>query len=467
MKLPKHGRNLTGASTSTFRTDIESDTVPPVDERLFASFLRRRRARIHLNGAQSLRHWAKLENPRPSRSGDGTLSAIDYPGDPLLLGAEIEDGRTKSLEEIDPNCSRCTRSWYPSQRTESLAGVAVDAVFDMRLGRNDVQEAFRIGIIFCSFSEAVQNHPELVQKFWAPWCPTTDNFFASLNSRCLATARFATSQKEYAVLWDCHLFSINAAETGQFERTLIRRREGATVAISKVAPRDARQNQLHAAVVELVAHRDAQIKYSRCKTGIPATRGKGAFIISSQSAANVLANGRRFLDAGRNRLGYHLEVSELYLASDDSSVSLCRRCTNKLPASRYRHEMIHMGKNTKSTYLQGFGRHGKHVPRGPALKIIKARAEAAATIRQCDSVITGRRQCRVPILSLISNAHNASQASMKRRPRRSARSIVLYCRRNEGISNEDARHMIVTRFLQTRYSKNYDAFAVEARYSPA
>ena len=207
----------------------------------------------------------------------------------------------------------------PLKEQESLAGVAVDAVFDsVSVATTFKGKLAELGIIFGSFSEAVQNHPELVQKYLGSVVPYTDNFFAALNSAVFSDGSFCYIPKGVRCPMELSTyFRINAAETGQFERTLIIAEEGASVSYLEgcTAPmRD--KNQLHAAVVELVAHRDAQIKYSTVQNWYPGdAEGKGGIYNFVTKRGKCLGRALEdFLDAGRNRLGDHVEVSELYFA---------------------------------------------------------------------------------------------------------------------------------------------------------
>ena len=199
-----------------------------------------------------------------------------------------------------------------------LAGVAVDAVFDsVSVATTFKGKLAEAGVIFCSFSEAVQNHPDLVKKYLGSVVPYTDNFFAALNAAVFTDGSFVYMPKGVRCPMELSTyFRINAAETGQFERTLIVADEGASVSYLEgcTAPmRD--ENQLHAAVVELVALDNAQIKYSTVRTGIPAIRkARAASTISSPSAASAGQELEDFLDPGGNRLRHHLEISQLHPA---------------------------------------------------------------------------------------------------------------------------------------------------------
>ncbi|MDP7051603.1 MAG: Fe-S cluster assembly protein SufB, partial [Verrucomicrobiota bacterium] len=257
-----------------FYTDVETDTLPPgLDEDVVRHISNKKNEPDWLLDwrLQAFRHWQKMEEPKwPHVKYEPTdYQAISYYSAP---GAKDKD-RPKSLDEVDPKLLETyDKLGVPLHERERLAGVAVDAVFDsVSVGTTHKEELAKHGVIFCSFSEAVQEHPELVKKYIGSVVPYTDNFFATLNSAVFSDGSFVYIPKGVRCPLELSTyFRINAAETGQFERTLIIADEGSHVSYLEgcTAPmRD--ENQLHAAVVELVALGDAEIKYSTVQNWYP------------------------------------------------------------------------------------------------------------------------------------------------------------------------------------------------------
>ena len=267
-----------------FVSDIEADTIPPgLNEdviRLISA--KKNEPQFMLDWRlKAYRHWAKLEKAEAEpKWAKVHYPAVDYQAIRYYSAPKSQHDGPKSLEEVDPDLLETyAKLGIPLKEQERLAGVAVDAVFDsVSVATTFKSKLAEMGVVFCSFSEAVHNHPELVQRYLGSVVPYTDNFFAALNSAVFSDGSFCYIPKGVRCPMELSTyFRINAAETGQFERTLIVADEGSTVSYLEgcTAPmRD--KNQLHAAVVELIAHKDAQIKYSTVQNWYPGDKeGKG------------------------------------------------------------------------------------------------------------------------------------------------------------------------------------------------
>jgi Fe-S cluster assembly protein SufB len=292
-----------------FVTDIETENIPKglSEEVIRVISAKKREPQFMLDWRlKAYRHWAALENADAEpKWANVKFPAIDYQN-MVYYSAPKQKPGLKSLDELDPEILRTyEKLGIPLAEQKMLAGVAVDAVFDsVSVATTFKAKLAEVGVIFCSFSEAVQNHPELIQKYLGSVVPYTDNFFAALNAAVFSDGSFVYVPKGVRCPMELSTyFRINAAETGQFERTLIIADQGASVSYLEgcTAPiRD--ENQLHAAVVELVALDNAQIKYSTVQNWYP---GDKAWQVPGRELEDLL-------DPGRNRIGDHLEVSQLH-----------------------------------------------------------------------------------------------------------------------------------------------------------
>ena len=345
-----------------FVSDIEADTMPPgLNEdviRLISAkknepeFMLEWRLRAY-------RHWIKLEKAAAEpKWAKVHYPAIDYQAIRYYSAPKSQNDGPKSLEEVDPELLETyAKLGIPLKEQERLAGVAVDAVFDsVSVATTFKSKLGEMGVIFCSFSEAVHNHPELVQKYLGSVVPYTDNFFAALNSAVFSDGSFCYIPKGVRCPMELSTyFRINAADTGQFERTLIVADEGAMVSYLEgcTAPmRD--KNQLHAAVVELVAHKDAQIKYSTVQNWYPGDKeGKGG-IYNFVTKRGKCSGERSKISWTQVETGSAItwKYPSCILQGDNSvgefySVAL----TNNYQQADTGTKMIHIGKNTKSTII--------------------------------------------------------------------------------------------------------------------
>ena len=456
-----------------FVTDIESDTVPPgLNEdiiRLISA--KKNEPEFMLEWRlKAYRHWAKLEKaeaePKWAMVHYPSIDyqAISYYSAPKNKG----EGGPKSLEEVDPELlNTYEKLGIPLREQERLAGVAVDAVFDSV----SVATTFRgklaeMGVIFCSFSEALQNHPDLVQKYLGSVVPYTDNFFASLNSAVFSDGSFCYIPKGVRCPMELSTyFRINAAETGQFERTLIIAEERASVSYLEgcTAPmRD--KNQLHAAVVELVAHDAAQIKYSTVQNWYPGdAEGRGGIYNFVTKRGKCLGK-RSKISWTQVETGSAItwKYPSCLLQGDDSvgefySVAL----TNNYQQADTGTKMIHIGKNTKSTIVsKGISAgHGQNTYRG-LVKIMKG-ATGARNYSQCDSLLLGDK-CGAHTFPYLEVLNSTSQVEHEASTSKIGEDQLFYCRQR-GISTEDAVNLIVSGFCKQVFRELPMEFAVEAQ----
>ncbi len=342
---------------------------------------------------KAYRHWLTMKEPTWANVH---YPPIDYQAIVYYSAPKQKKNAPKSLDEVDPKLLETyEKLGIPLREREKLAGVAVDAVFDsVSVATTFREKLAEVGVIFCSFSEAVHNHPELVEKYLGTVVPYTDNFFATLNSAVFSDGSFCYIPKGVRCPMELSTyFRINAANTGQFERTLIVADEGAYVSYLEgcTAPiRD--ENQLHAAVVELVAHENAQIKYSTVQNWYPGDKdGKGG-IYNFVTKRGKCAGARSRISWTQVETGSAItwKYPSCILQGDDSvgefySVAV----TNNMQQADTGTKMIHIGKNTKSTIVsKGISAgQGQNTYRG--LVRIGKGAESARNYSQCDSLLIG------------------------------------------------------------------------------
>ncbi|HUF43467.1 MAG TPA: Fe-S cluster assembly protein SufB [Verrucomicrobiae bacterium] len=455
-----------------FITDIEADTVPPgLNEdviRLISA--KKGEPQFMLDWRlKAFRYWSKLAaSDAEPKWAKVRYPPIDYQAICYYSAPKSKGDGPKSLEEVDPELIKTyEKLGIPLREQELLAGVAVDAVFDsVSVATTFKGKLGALGIIFCSFSEAVHDHPELVQKYLGSVVPYTDNFFAALNSAVFTDGSFCFIPKGVRCPMELSTyFRINAATTGQFERTLIVAEEGASVSYLEgcTAPmRD--ENQLHAAVVELVAHRDAQIKYSTVQNWYPGDKdGKGGIYNFVTKRGKCLGE-RSKISWTQVETGSAItwKYPSCILQGDDSvgefySVAL----TNNYQQADTGTKMIHIGKNTRSTIIsKGISAgHGQNTYRG-LVKIMKG-ASGARNYSQCDSLLLGD-QCGAHTFPYLEVLNNASQVEHEASTSKIGEDQLFYCRQR-GISNEDAVNLIVNGFCKQVFKELPMEFAVEAQ----
>ncbi|MCB0322425.1 MAG: Fe-S cluster assembly protein SufB [Bdellovibrionales bacterium] len=450
-----------------FVTDIEADTVPPgLDEDVIRQISSKKgEPQFMLDWRlKAYRRWLDMKEPH--------WAFVNYP--PIdyqavsYYSAPKKKPELASLDEVDPKLLETyEKLGIPLEEQKRLAGVAVDAVFDsVSVATTYREELAKHGIIFCSFSEAVQEHPELIQKYLGSVVPHTDNFFAALNSAVFTDGSFVYIPKGVRCPLELSTyFRINAQNTGQFERTLIIADEGSYVSYLEgcTAPmRD--ENQLHAAVVELIALEDAQIKYSTIQNWYPGDeQGKGG-IYNFVTKRGLCAGARSKISWTQVETGSSItwKYPSCILKGDNSvgefySVAL----TNRRQQADTGTKMIHIGKNTTSTIVsKGISAgEGQNSYRG-LVKIMKS-ADGARNFSQCDSMLMGDR-CGAHTFPYIEVKNPTAKVEHEATTSKIGEDQIFYCNQR-GISTEDAVSMIVHGFCKEVFKELPMEFAIEAR----
>jgi len=394
--------------------------------------------------------------------------AIDYQDMIYYAAPKSQKDAPKSLDDVDPELLKTyEKLGIPLRERELLAGVAVDAVFDSVSVATTFKGKLKdMGIIFGSFSEAVQEHPELVRQYLGSVVPTTDNFYAALNSAVFSDGSFCYIPKGVRCPMELSTyFRINAKDTGQFERTLIIADEGAYVSYLEGCTAPMRDtNQLHAAVVELVALDNAQIKYSTVQNWYPGDKeGKGGIynFVTKRGACRGV-NSKISWTQVETGSSITWKYPSCLLIGDNSvgefySVAL----TNNYQQADTGTKMIHIGKNTTSTIVsKGISAgHGQNTYRG-AVKILKS-AEGARNYSQCDSMLLGDK-CGAHTFPYLEVRNTSAQVEHEASTSKIGEDQIFYCRQR-GISTEDAVSMIVHGFCKEVFRELPMEFAVEAQ----
>jgi len=450
-----------------FVTDIEADSVPAglnEDTIRLISAKKGEPAFMLDWRLKAFRHWQTMAEPRWPNVN---YPPIDYQAI-VYYSAPKRQGGPRSLDEVDPKLiATYEKLGIPLEERAALAGVAVDAVFDSVSVATTFKEKLReLGIIFCSFSEAVRHHGDLVQKYLGSVVPYRDNFFAALNAAVFTDGSFVYVPRGVRCPMELSTyFRINAAATGQFERTLIVADEGSQVSYLEGCTAPVRdENQLHAAVVELVAHRDATIKYSTVQNWYPGDEEGRGGIYNFVTKRGLCEGENSRISWTQVETGsaitwkYHGcvlkgngSVGEFY------SVAL----TNHRQQADTGTKMIHIGRNTRSTIVSkgiSAGR-GQNTYRG-LVKIAKS-AKNARNFTQCDSMLLGSR-CGAHTFPYIEVRNNTARAEHEATTSRIGEDQLFYCNQR-GISTEDAVSMIVNGFCKEVFRELPMEFAVEAR----
>jgi Fe-S cluster assembly protein SufB len=407
--------------------------------------------------------WKSMEEPNWARV---SYPKIDY--DDIYYYAAPSGPAPKSLDEVDPNLiSMYEKLGIPLNERAALAGVAVDAVFDSVSVATTFRESLaKAGVIFCPISEAVREHPELVRKYLGSVVPVGDNFFSALNSAVFSDGSFVFIPKGVRCPMELSTyFRINARNTGQFERTLIIAEEGASVSYLEgcTAPmRD--ENQLHAAVVELVALDDAKIKYSTVQNWYPGDAdGKGGIynFVTKRGACRG-RNSKISWTQVETGSAVTWKYPSCILQGDGSvgefySVAL----THNHQQADTGTKMIHIGKNTSSTIIsKGISAgHSNNTYRG-LVKIMPG-ATNARNFTQCDSLLIGD-QCGAHTVPYIENRNPSAKVEHEATTSKIADDQLFYCR-SRGLSEEDAVGLIVNGFCKDVLKELPMEFAVEAQ----
>ena len=455
-----------------FVTDIEADVVPRgLNEDIIRLISAKKNEPSFMLEwrLKAYRYWAQLaKSEGEPKWANVKFPPIDYQ-DMIYYSApkQKKDG-PQSLDEVDPKLLETFEKLGISLAEQKrLTGVAVDAVFDsVSVATTFKEKLAELGVIFCSFSEAVQNHPELVEQYLGSVVPYTDNFYAALNSTVFSDGSFCYVPKGVRCPLELSTyFRINAADTGQFERTLIIAEAGSYVSYLEGCTAPMRDtNQLHAAVVELVALDNAQIKYSTVQNWYPGdAEGKGGIYNFVTKRGKCLGKNSKIswtqvetgsaitwkypscILQGENAIGefYSVALTNHYQQADTGT------------------KMIHIGKNTKSTIIsKGISAgHGQNTYRG-LVKIMKG-ATGARNYSQCDSLLLGDK-CGAHTFPYLEVHNDSSQVEHEATTSRIGEAQLFYCNQR-GISAEDAISMIVNGFCKQVFKELPMEFAVEAQ----
>jgi Fe-S cluster assembly protein SufB len=451
-----------------FVTDLVEDTVPPgLNEDIIRVISTKKgEPEFMLDWRlKAYRHWLTMKAPNWAKLN---IAPIDYQTISYYSAPKAKPNGPKSLDEVDPKLLETyEKLGIPLEERAALAGVAVDAVFDSVSVATTFQDKLsKEGIIFCSFSEAVQKHPALVQKYLGSVVPLTDNFFAALNSAVFTDGSFCLIPKGVRCPMELSTyFRINAAKTGQFERTLIIAEEDSYVSYLEgcTAPmRD--ENQLHAAVVELIALDGAEIKYSTVQNWYPGDeQGRGGIYNFVTKRGDCRGDNSKIswtqVETGS---AITWKYPSCILRGDNSvgtfySVAL----TNNLQQADTGTKMVHIGKNTRSTILSkgiSAGR-GQNAYRG-LVKVLKG-AENARNYTQCDSLLMGDT-CGAHTFPYVEVKNSTARVEHEATTSKISEDQLYYCRQR-GIPEEDAVSMIVNGFCKDVFKELPMEFAVEAQ----
>ena len=451
-----------------FVTDVEADSAPPGLNEDIIRFISAKKNEPEFLlewRLKAYRHWTKMQVPQWPHVH---YPPIDYQKIIYYSAPKRKGDGPKSLDEVDPKLLETyEKLGIPLRERERLAGVAVDAVFDsVSVGTTFKETLAEKGVIFCSFSEAVQDHPELVKKYLGSVVPYTDNFYAALNSAVFTDGSFCYIPKGVRCPMELSTyFRINAANTGQFERTLIVAEDSSYVSYLEgcTAPmRD--ENQLHAAVVELVAHDNAQIKYSTVQNWYPGDeQGRGG--IYNFVTKRGLCKGRQSkISWTQVETGSAItwKYPSCILLGDDSSGEFYSVALTALKQQADTGtKMIHIGKNTRSTIIsKGISAaRGQNSYRG--LVEVKKGAANARNFSQCDSLLIGDK-CGAHTFPYIEVKNTTASVEHEATTSKIGEDQIFYCNQR-GIETQDAVNMIVNGFCKEVFRELPMEFAVEAQ----
>ena len=451
-----------------FYTDVEADAAPPGLNEDIVRLISTKKGEPPFMldwRLKAFRHWLTMKEPAWPHVH---YPPIEYQKSVYYSAPKKAGAGPKSLDEVDPKLLETyEKLGIPLKERERLAGVAVDAVFDsVSVGTTFKEKLAERGVIFCSFTDAIHQHPDLVKKYLGLVVPYTDNYFAALNSAVFSDGSFCFIPKGVRCPMELSTyFRINAANTGQFERTLIVAEEGASVSYLEgcTAPmRD--EHQLHAAVVELVALDNAQIKYSTVQNWYPGdAEGRGGIY-------NFVT--KRGLCKGRNAKISWTQVEtgsaitwkypSCILQGDNSTGEFYSvAVTNNYQQADTGTKMIHIGKNTRSTIVsKGISAgHGQNSYRG-LVKIQKSAANAR-NFSQCDSLLLGN-QCGAHTFPYIEVKNTSARVEHEASTSKIGEDQIFYCNQR-GLATQDAVNMIVNGFCKEVFRELPMEFAVEAQ----
>ena len=449
-----------------FVTDIEEDRIPPgLSEDVVRIISAKKNEPEWLLEwrLKAYRMWTEMAEPTWHNV---QVAPINYQ-DIIYYSAPKKKPQLSSMDEVDPDV-RATfdKLGIPLEEQKLMSGVAVDAVFDsVSVATTFKDKLADLGIIFCSFSEAVQDHPELVKKYLGSVVPQSDNFYAALNSAVFSDGSFAYIPKGVRCPMELSTyFRINAAQTGQFERTLLVADEGATVSYLEgcTAPRRD-ENQLHAAVVELVALDSATIKYSTVQNWYPGDEnGKGGIYNFVTKRGKAFTNAKVTWTQVETGSAITWKYPSCILQGDNSvgefySVAV----TNNYQQADTGTKMIHLGKNTTSTIVSKGISAGKGQNTYRGLVRIGKNAKNARNFSQCDSLLIGDK-CGAHTFPYLEVRNTSSQVEHEASTSKIGEDQIFYCRQR-GLSTEDAVNMIVNGFCKEVFRELPMEFAVEAQ----
>ena len=449
-----------------FVTDVDAEAIPPgLNEEIIRIISAKKGEPEWLLAwrLKAFRVWRTMTEPRWHNV---RFPPVDFQN-VIYYSAPKRKPKLESLDDLDPEIKATfDKLGIPLDEQKVMAGVAVDAVFDsVSVATTFKDKLADLGIVFCSFSEAVRDHPDLVRKYLGSVVPASDNFYAALNSAVFSDGSFAYVPKGVKCPMELSTyFRINAAQTGQFERTLLVADEGATVSYLEgcTAPmRD--ENQLHAAVVELVALDGATIKYSTVQNWYPGDKdGKGGIYNFVTKRGKAAANARITWTQVETGSAITWKYPSCILQGDNSvgefySVAV----TNNHQQADTGTKMLHLGKNTRSTIVSkgiSAGR-GQNTYRG--LVRIGGNAKGARNFSQCDSLLIGDR-CGAHTFPYLEVRNTSSQVEHEASTSKIGEDQIFYCRQR-GLSTEDAVNMIVNGFCKEVFRELPMEFAVEAQ----
>jgi Fe-S cluster assembly protein SufB len=450
-----------------FVSNIESETAPKglnEDTVRFISMKKNEPEWLLEWRLKAFRYWQTLKEPKwPNVS----YPEIDFQ-DIIYYSAPKKKPTLNSLDELDPEIKATfDKLGISLEEQKRLAGVAVDAVIDSVSVKTTFRETLaELGIIFCSFSEAVHEYPELIKKYLGSVVPYTDNFYAALNSAVFSDGSFCYIPKGVRCPMELSTyFRINSAGTGQFERTLIIADEGAYVSYLEgcTAPmRD--ENQLHAAVVEIVSHTDANVKYSTVQNWYPGDKdGKGG-IYNFVTKRGICLGDRAKISWTQVETGSSItwKYPSVILKGDHSvgefySVAV----TNNMQQADTGTKMIHLGRNTKSTIVSKGISCGRSQNSYRGLVRIGKNAEHARNFSQCDSLLIGDK-CGAHTFPYLEVANKSAKVEHEATTSKVGEDQIFYCNQR-GISTEDAVNLIVNGYCKEVFNQLPMEFAVEAQ----
>jgi len=450
-----------------FTTDIESESIPPGlnEDVIRAISTKKNEPKFMLDWRiKSYKHWLKLKEPMWAHVD---YPKIDYQNISYYSAPKSNEDRPKSLDEVDPKLLETyDKLGIPLHERARLAGVAVDAVFDsVSVATTFKEKLSDAGVIFCPFSEAVINHPEIIQKYLGTVVPYRDNFFTTLNSAVFSDGSFVYIPKGVRCPMELSTyFRINAENTGQFERTLIVADEGSYVSYLEgcTAPmRD--ENQLHAAVVELVALKDAEIKYSTVQNWYPGDENGLGGIYNFVTKRGDCRGTNSKISWTQVETGSAItwKYPSCILRGDNSvgefySVAV----TNNKQQADTGTKMIHIGKNTKSTIVSKGISAGNAQNAYRGLVKVMPQANNARNHTQCDSLLIGK-DCGAHTFPYIEGHNSSSIIEHEATTSKISEDQLFYCKQR-GIGEEEAVNMIVNGFCKEVFKKLPMEFAVEA-----